>query len=104
MFVHRTQPEAIDALGVGTRRNKQEGSVHEQRYKVVVSRRGRFMVALAVIALAPAHKQSKRLKVYVSTGFDGNTWMNASTNLLRAIAQTKAYKDRVTLEDPIRPR
>jgi ribose transport system substrate-binding protein len=42
--------------------------------------------------------EQKVLKVYVSTGFDGNTWMDASTNLLRAIAKTKGYKDRVTLE------
>jgi ribose transport system substrate-binding protein len=55
--------------------------------------------ALAVALLAPAAQaEQKQLKVYVSTGFDGNTWMNASTNLLRAIAKTKAYKDRVTLE------
>src|ERR1051326_1803124 len=46
----------------------------------------------------PAHAQQKQLKIYVSTGFDGNTWMDASTNLLRAIAKTKAYKDRVTIE------
>ena len=55
-------------------------------------------VALAVVALASGADAQQKLKVYVSTGFDGNTWMNASTNLLRAIAQTKAYKDRVTLE------
>jgi len=56
-------------------------------------------VAIALALLAPAAQaQQKQLKVYVSTGFDGNTWMNASTNLLRAIAKTKAYKDRVTLE------
>jgi ribose transport system substrate-binding protein len=56
-------------------------------------------VALALTLLAPAAQaEQKQLKVYVSTGFDGNTWMNASTNLLRAIAKTKAYKDRVTLE------
>ena len=52
-------------------------------------------VALAVVALASGAHAQQKLKVYVSTGFDGNTWMNASTNLLRAIAQTKAYKDRV---------
>jgi ribose transport system substrate-binding protein len=57
-----------------------------------------WCVALAVVALASGADAQQKLKVYVSTGFDGNTWMNASTNLLRAIAQTKAYKDRVTLE------
>src|SRR5262245_56992127 len=46
---------------------------------------------------APAQAQQK-LKVFVSTGFDGNTWMDASVNLLKAISQTKAYKDRVQLE------
>src|SRR5271155_2022630 len=51
-------------------------------------------VTIAVIGFAPAaNAQQKVLKVYVGTGFDGNTWMNASTNLLRAIAKTKAYKD-----------
>ena len=55
-------------------------------------------VAFAVAGLATGAHAQQKLKVYVSTGFDGNTWMNASTNLLRAIAQTKAYKDRVTLE------
>jgi ribose transport system substrate-binding protein len=55
-------------------------------------------VALALALLPPAAQAQQKLKVYVSTGFDGNTWMDASTNLLRAIANTKAYKDRVTLE------
>jgi ribose transport system substrate-binding protein len=55
-------------------------------------------VALAVLLFAPAAQAQQKLKVYVSTGFDGNTWMDASTNLLRAIAKTKAYKDRVTIE------
>jgi ribose transport system substrate-binding protein len=56
-------------------------------------------LALAVSLCGPAsHAQQKQLKIYVSTGFDGNTWMDASTNLLRAIAKTKAYKDRVTIE------
>lgn len=57
---------------------------------------GAFALAALLIA-SPADAQ-KKLKVFVSTGFDGNTWMDASTNLLRAIAKTKAYKDRVTLE------
>lgn len=55
-------------------------------------------MGLAMIGSARAADEPKKLKVYVSIGFDGNTWMNASTNLLKAIAQTKAYKDRVTLE------
>ena len=56
-------------------------------------------IAVALAMLAPAAQaEQKQLKIYVSTGFDGNTWMNASTNLLRAIAKTEAYRDRVTLE------
>ena len=46
----------------------------------------------------PAQAQDKKLKVYVSAGFDGNTWMDASMNLLRAIAKTKPYKDRIELD------
>src|SRR4051812_6110725 len=45
----------------------------------------------------PVQAQDK-VKVYVSAGFDGNTWMDASLNLLRAIAKTTAYKDRVQLD------
>jgi ribose transport system substrate-binding protein len=54
------------------------------------------VLAAALVPTTAAEK--KPLKIYVSTGFEGNTWMDASTNLLRAIAKTKAYKDRVTLE------
>ena len=39
-------------------------------------------VALAAIGLTSGAEAQQKLKVYVSTGFDGNTWMNASTNLL----------------------
>ncbi|MGC1356384.1 MAG: substrate-binding domain-containing protein [Xanthobacteraceae bacterium] len=54
---------------------------------------------VAATTFAPSTAAEKKpLKIYVSTGFEGNTWMDASTNLLRAIAKTKAYKDRVTLE------
>ncbi len=55
-------------------------------------------LALAATMAGSGAQAQQKLKVYVSTGFDGNTWMNASTNLLRAITQTKAYKDRVTLD------
>jgi ribose transport system substrate-binding protein len=54
-------------------------------------------LAAAGIAAPGAHAQEK-VKVYVSAGFEGNTWMDASLNLLRAIAGTTAYKDRVDLE------
>lgn len=50
-----------------------------------------------VTTTAPVMAQEP-LKVFVSAGFDGNTWMDASLNLLCAIAATPAYKDRVTLE------
>lgn len=58
------------------------------------------VVALALTAATaagPSYAQDK-VKVYASTGFDGNTWMDASVNLLRAIANTTAYKDRVELD------
>jgi ribose transport system substrate-binding protein len=52
---------------------------------------------LALGLSAPATAASK-LKVYVSAGFDGNTWMDASLNLIRAIAKTPAFKDKVDLD------
>ena len=54
-------------------------------------------VAMGLAMINPVQAQ-KPLKVFVSAGFDGNTWMDASLNLLRAIAKTKAYKDRVTID------
>ena len=58
--------------------------------------------ALAFLAggLAPAGTATadEKVKVYVSLGFEGNTWMDASTNLLSSIAGTKDYKDRVDIE------
>lgn len=52
----------------------------------------------ALAFAAPAAHAQHRIKVYVSAGFDGNTWMDASLNLLRAIAKTPEYKDKVELE------
>jgi ribose transport system substrate-binding protein len=54
------------------------------------------LAGLAAAGGAPAEAKDK-LKVYVSAGFDGNTWMDASLNLLRAIVKTPAYKDRIEL-------
>jgi ribose transport system substrate-binding protein len=56
--------------------------------------------ALLAVSTAPVTTASAadKVKVYASAGFEGNTWMDASLNLLRAISQTKAYKDRVELE------
>ncbi len=52
--------------------------------------------ALAFLAggMAPVATASadEKVKVYVSLGFEGNTWMDASTNLLSSIAETKEYK------------
>ena len=63
------------------------------------------MTAIASVvasAFAPAADASNeangKLKVYVSAGFDGNTWMDASLNLLRAMAKSSAYKDKIDLE------
>ncbi len=57
-------------------------------------------IALLAGGILPAStaRADDKLKIYASLGFEGNTWMDASTNLLRAIAKTKAYKDRVELE------
>lgn len=52
----------------------------------------------AIGAIGPAAAQDDPIKVYVSAGFDGNTWMDASLNLLRAVAKTPEYADRVALE------
>ena len=58
--------------------------------------------ALALLAggMAPAGTATAddKVKVYVSLGFEGNTWMDAATNLLSSIAGTKDYKDRVDIE------
>lgn len=48
--------------------------------------------------LAPTVQAQAPLKVYVSAGFDGNTWMDASLNLLKALAKTPELKDKVQLE------
>jgi len=71
---------------------------------IMVARTGtaRWKVGLAALAVSAATMVSagaaEPLKVFVSAGFEGNTWMDASLNLLRAISQTKDYKDRVTLD------
>lgn len=54
--------------------------------------------ASASLISAPAVQAQDKVKVYVSAGFEGNTWMDASLNLLRAIAKTEKYKDVVDLE------
>ena len=58
--------------------------------------------ALALLAggMTPAGTAiaDEKIKVYVSLGFEGNTWMDAATNLLSSIAGTKDYKDRVDIQ------
>ena len=57
-------------------------------------------LALAVTGIfgpSPASAQEDKYKVFVSVGFEGNTWMDAAQNLIRAMAKTKAFKDRVEL-------
>jgi ribose transport system substrate-binding protein len=57
-------------------------------------------LALVVgVALPTASSQAaEKLKIYGNVGFEGNTWMDAAQNLMRAISKTKAYKDRVDFE------
>ncbi len=63
------------------------------------------VLAIAALALAvggifgpsPAAAQEDKYKVFVSVGFEGNTWMDAAQNLISAMAKTKAYKDRAEL-------
>ena len=61
-----------------------------------------LMAGAAALALsgfvATSTQAADKVKVYASLGFEGNTWMDASLNLLRAMSQTKAYKDRVEFE------
>lgn len=55
-------------------------------------------MALALIATLPLASAQGKVKVYVSAGFEGNTWMNASLNLLRAIAKSPQYSSEVELK------
>ena len=64
-----------------------------------------FVLSLSAIALAcvigfspaPAHAKKDKYKVFVSVGFEGNTWMDAAQNLMIAMSKTAAFKDRVEL-------
>lgn len=55
-------------------------------------------VGVMLTALSPAAHAQDKIKVYVSAGFEGNTWMDASLNLLTAISKTPQYKDKVELK------
>ena len=61
---------------------------------------GAAALALLAVGAAPAGTAAAadKVTVYVSTGFEGNTWMDASINLLSAIAGTKDYKERVDIQ------
>ncbi len=54
-------------------------------------------LSLGVAVSTPAAAQEK-VKVFVSAGFEGNTWMDASLNLISAMAKTKDFADRVELD------
>jgi ribose transport system substrate-binding protein len=58
---------------------------------------GFLALCVMISSLAPVHADTpaKKYKILMTIGFDGNTWMNASQNLVRAIAASKDYKDRV---------
>ena len=57
------------------------------------------LALVAGVALPTAPSQAaEKLKIYGNVGFEGNTWMDAAQNLMRAISKTKAYKDRVEFE------
>jgi len=59
---------------------------------------GAFALLAGVAMPSSPSQAADKIKVYASAGFEGNTWMDASLNLLRAIAKTSAYKDRVEIE------
>lgn len=57
-------------------------------------------LGLAAVSFGVVPSQSladapKKYNIFVTVGFDGNTWMEAAQNLIRAISKTKNYKDRV---------
>ena len=55
------------------------------------------VLAIAALALAvggifgpsPAAAQEDKYKVFVSVGFEGNTWMDAAQNLISAMARPR---------------
>jgi ribose transport system substrate-binding protein len=54
------------------------------------------LTGLGVVAATPSMAaDGKKYKVFVTIGFDGNTWMTAATNLIAAMSKTKDYKDHV---------
>ncbi|MDM0071514.1 substrate-binding domain-containing protein [Variovorax sp. J31P207] len=53
---------------------------------------------LGVVALTPAVAQPKKLKVFVSFSYYGNTWMEQNRNMMTALSKSKDYKDLMDLE------
>ena len=47
---------------------------------------------------AASQAAGDKLKVYVSFGFYGNTWMEQNRNMMTALTNSDAYKDKMTLE------
>lgn len=56
------------------------------------------MVLSYGIAAPTAAVAQDKVKVFVSAGFEGNTWMDASLNLISAMAKTEDYADRVEFD------
>lgn len=58
--------------------------------------------AVSFCALIPsnttAHAEGHKLKAFLSLSFTGNTWMEESKNSILALAKSKDFKDRVSLE------
>ena len=64
-----------------------------------------FLLTLSAFALlglvafgpSPAYAEKDNYNVFVSVGFEGNTWMDAAQNLMTAMSKTKALKGKVNL-------
>src|SRR5690606_39188451 len=100
VFRHVPSGSSRDPRGQGRSsciRIAQRGRTMVARTVTAKWKTGLAALAIGVAVAAPAGA-AEPLKVYASAGFEGNTWMDASLNLLRAISQTKEYKDRVTLD------
>ena len=54
-------------------------------------------VGLCIGWTAPGHAAEKKFKIYLSMSYIGNDWQAESANMLKAMASSKAYKDKVDL-------
>lgn len=58
-----------------------------------------LLIGSAVLSSIPAAQaDDNKLKVYVSFGFYGNTWMEQNRNMMTALSKTDEYKDKIDLE------